>query len=99
MVHVTDRSARAEVRNPILSLPAIDALRALDPAAQEALRLVLLDLQLDARQRAEKSWRTHKPPLAAYWSAVGVYAGHIARSLNRPRPRPRPQTSRGAPTC
>jgi hypothetical protein len=99
MVHVTDRSARADVRNPILGLPAIAALRDLDPAAQEALRVVLLDLQLDARQRAEKSWRTHKPPLAAYWSAVGVYAGHIARCLNRPRARSRPQTRRGEPTC
>lgn len=85
MVHVIDRSARAETRNPILASPGIDALRALDPAAQAALRLVLLDLQQDARRRADKSWRTHKPPLAAYWSAVGVYAGHIARSLNRPR--------------
>lgn len=99
MVHVINRSARADVRNPILSLPAIAALRDLEPAAQEALRLVLLDLQLDARQRAEKSWRTHKPPLAAYWSAVGVYAGHIARCLNRPRPRTRPQTRRCDPSC
>ena len=38
MVHVIDRSARADVRNPILSLPAIAALRDLEPAAQEALR-------------------------------------------------------------
>lgn len=85
MVHVTDRSSRAETRNPVLALPAIAALRALDPAAQAALRLVLLDLQRDAPRRAEKSWRTHKPPLVAYWSAVRVYAGHIARSLHRPR--------------
>lgn len=85
MVHVTPRSSRVEVRNPILTLPAVDALRSLDPAAQDALRLILLDLQRDARVRAEKSWRTHKPPLAAYWSAVGVYAGHIARTLHRPR--------------
>jgi len=48
MVDVIDRSARAETRNPVLALPAIDALRALDPAAQAALRLVLLDLQQDA---------------------------------------------------
>jgi hypothetical protein len=85
MVHVTQRSSRAEIRNPVLGLPAINALRNLDPAAQEALRLVLLDLQRDARRRAEKSWQTHKPPLAAYWSAVGVYAGHIARTLRLPR--------------
>ncbi|WP_298277265.1 MULTISPECIES: hypothetical protein [Alphaproteobacteria] len=65
MVHVTQRSSRAEIRNPVLGLPAINALRDLDPAAQEALRLALLDLQRDARRRAEKSWHTHKPPLAA----------------------------------
>lgn len=99
MVHVTDRSARADVRNPILGLPAITALRDLDPAAQEALRLVLLDLQLNARQRAEKSRRTHKPSLAAYWSPVGADAGHIARCLNRPRPRSRPQTRPSDPSC
>jgi len=85
MVDVIDPPARAETRSPVLALPAIDALRALDSAAQAALRLVLLDLQQDARRRAEKSWRTHKPPLAAWWLAVGVYAGHIARSLYRPR--------------
>lgn len=52
MVHVTPRSSRVEVRNPILTLPAVDALRSLDPAAQDALRLILLDLQRDARTRA-----------------------------------------------
>jgi hypothetical protein len=75
------RSTRAEVRNPVLALPSVSALRDLDPAAQTALRALLLDLQRDARDRAERSWRSHKPPLAAYWSAVGVYAGHIARAI------------------
>lgn len=27
----------------------------------------------------EKSWRTHKAPMALYWKCVAVYAGHIAR--------------------
>ena len=78
---MTGRSNRAEVRNPILGLPSVAYLRALDPAARHALQAVLLDIQRDARQRAEKSWLSRKPPVAAYWAACGVYAGHIARAI------------------
>src|SRR3546814_9967708 len=69
---MTGRSNRAEVRNPILGLPSVAYLRALDPAARHALQAVLLDIQRDARQRAEKSWLSRKPPVAAYWAACGV---------------------------
>jgi hypothetical protein len=75
------RSNRAEVRNPILSLPAAAQLRDLDAPSRAALRAILLDLQTDARARADECWRRHKAPMAAYWKAVGVYAGHIARGL------------------
>lgn len=78
---MTGRSNRAEVRNPILGLPSVAYLRALDPAARHALQAVLLDIQRDARQRAEKSWLSRKPPVAAYWAACGVYAGQIARAI------------------
>lgn len=78
---MTGRSNRAEVRNPILALPSVATLRALDPAARHALQAVLLDIQHDARQRAEKCWLSRKPPVAAYWAACGVYAGHIARAI------------------
>lgn len=78
---MTARSNRAEIRNPILALPAIARLRALDPEARLALQELLLDLQQDARIRAEASWRSRKPPVAAYWAACGVYAGHIARAI------------------
>ena len=37
----------------------------------------------DAAQRAQKSWRTHKAPMALYWKAVSVYARHIARAIPR----------------
>ena len=74
------RPSRADVRNPILGLPGIAALRELDPATRRLLQDLLLDLQADARRRAETSWRSRKPPLAAYWAACGVYAGHIARA-------------------
>jgi len=82
------RSTRAEVRNPILTLPSIRAMQALDPNSRAVLAVLLYDLQRDARARAEKSWDTRKPPLAAYWAAVAVYAGHIARCL-RPNRRSR----------
>ncbi|WP_022684088.1 MULTISPECIES: hypothetical protein [Sphingomonadales] len=74
---------RAERANPILLLPAMHQLRALDPDVQACLRDLLLDLQCDARLRARASWDAHKPPMAAYWAAVGVYSGHIARVLRR----------------
>lgn len=73
----------AERANPILQLPAMHQLWALDPDVQACLRDLLLDLQRDARLRARASWDAHKPPMAAYWAAVGVYSGHIARVLRR----------------
>lgn len=75
------RSLRPDVRNPVLALPATKALLAMPESARHALREVLLDLRRDAQERAEKSWRKSKAPMAAYWEAVGVYAGHIARAL------------------
>lgn len=77
------RSNLAEVRNPVLALPAAAQLQALEPSARLALRAVLLDLKADAAARAEKCWRTHKAPMALYWKCVSVYAGHIARALGR----------------
>lgn len=76
-----DRSAAREVRNPVLALPGARALAALPAEQRAALRALLLDLRADANARAAKSWRTCKAPMAAYWKAVAVYAGHIARAL------------------
>lgn len=90
---MSQRSSKAEVRNPILALPSVARLRALSPEARLALQDILLDIQSDARLRAENSWRSRKPPLAAYWAACGVYAGHIARSIG-PGPGRRPSPSR-----
>ena len=55
--------------------------RALPPSARHALHDALLDLRKDALRRAELQWRRHKAPMACYWKAVGVYAGHLARAL------------------
>ena len=54
---------------------------ALPPSARHALRAALLDLRKDALHRAQLQWRRHKAPMACYWKAVGVYAGHLARAL------------------
>ena len=86
------RSSSPEVRNPILALPSVARLRALNPEARLALQDILLEIQSDARLRAEKSWRSRKPPVAAYWAACAVYAGHIARSIGPGRGR-RPRAS------
>lgn len=76
-----DRSSRADVRNPLLSHPATARLKALPEPVRHALRDLARELAADARRRAEKAWRTHKAPMAVYWKAVAVYAGHLARAL------------------
>lgn len=78
---VNERSNRREVRNPVLALPAHKKLMALQPAQKDALRDTLLDLRADAREKANECWQRHKAPMAAYWKAVSVYSGHIARLL------------------
>ena len=75
------RSTRAEVRNPVLALPAARRLRDAPAPARALLAGLLDDLAADARQRAEACWRKHKAPMAAYWKAVAVYAKHLARAL------------------
>ena len=79
---MNDRSTRAAVRNPVLMLPGIEALRSLDPETRASVATALRSVQTDARERADKCWRTHKAPMAAYWKAVSVYAGHIARAIS-----------------
>jgi hypothetical protein len=76
-----DRSTRREVRNPVLGLPAFRQILALPRPTRETIAALLLDLKRDAAERAAKAWRTHKAPMAVYWKAVSVYAGHLARAL------------------
>lgn len=73
------RSNLPTVRNPILALPGARFIASLPAESKSALRAVLLDIRADAKLRAEQCWRSHKAPMAAYWKAVSVYAGHIAR--------------------
>jgi hypothetical protein len=77
----TARSLRTDVRNPLLALPGIAELKALPPEFRIALARILGDIAIDAKGRAEKCWRSHKAPMAAYWKAVAVYAGHARRAV------------------
>lgn len=78
---VVTRSLRTDVRNPLLALPSMQALRELPLEQRLLMKKLLREVAADARARAEKCWRTHKAPMAAYWKAVAVYAGHTARAL------------------
>lgn len=77
------RSNRAEVRNPILALPAARKLAALPPEAREAVCELLEEMRIDAFSRADNAWRKSKPPLAAYWRAVSTYCGHVRKAIRR----------------
>lgn len=75
------RSNQPDVRNPLMALPGAGKLAALPPESRAALRALLMDIRVDARDRAAECWRKHKAPMACYWKAVSVYAGHAARLL------------------
>lgn len=76
----------AIVRNPVLSLPAAAGLSALSDEARVALCALLRGIATDARTKAEHCWKRHKAPMACYWKAVAVYAGHLARAIERSAP-------------
>lgn len=70
--------------NPLIDLPAAQDLHSLlhtSPEVQARLCQLLRELGAQADAQAEHCWRKHKPPMAAYWKAVAVYARHAARSL------------------
>lgn len=75
------RSSRPDVRNPLKVLPSFQRIRSLPPESRQALRALMVEMSQDAGARAEKCWRKSKPPMAAYWKAVAVYAKHVARLL------------------
>lgn len=79
------RSSRADVRNPLLRLGAMRTLVATtDPGTLRRLASMLRDLAFDANDRAQRSWRKGKAPMAAYWKAVSVYAKHTAHAIQSP---------------
>lgn len=77
------RSSSPLVRNPVLALPAMAAIRDLPADSRADLGALLRELADDAQARADHCWKRHKAPMAAYWKAVAVYARHIARAIER----------------
>lgn len=85
------RSARREVRNPILLLPAAREILDLPIESRRPLGILLRQLADQASIQAQISWRRNKGIMAAYWKAVSVYAKHLARVVDpiaarRPQP-------------
>ncbi|EHK56866.1 hypothetical protein MAXJ12_12932 [Mesorhizobium alhagi CCNWXJ12-2] len=78
---MTARSSKPSVRNPVLALPSAERLKSLPPEARQAVADILRDLSIDARARAQVSWRRNKGPMAVYWKAVGAYATHLYRAV------------------
>lgn len=78
---MVQRSLRTDIRNPLLALPSMTEMRRLPESTRAPLRILLKEISADARKRADQCWKKHKAPMAAYWKAVAVYAGHAARAL------------------
>ncbi len=72
LIHNADKQLKAQWADRFALLPN---------EAKSALRDALLALRADALSRAQFQWKRHKAPMALYWKVVGVYAGHLARSL------------------
>jgi hypothetical protein len=77
------RSNRPEVRNPVLGLPCAQRARFMPPEAREWLIEFLIDLRRDARERAEKAWRSFKAPQACYWRVIAVWSSHLVHALRK----------------
>ena len=69
--------------NPLLDLPAGQALQQLPPGDRARIEAVMRDLRNQANVEAEKAWRKRKGPMAAYWRAVATYARHTAHALSK----------------
>ena len=69
--------------NPLLRLPAAQALLALGERERTAIRLLMNDLRRQANDEAETSWRRRKGPMACYWRSVATYARHVAHALRQ----------------
>jgi hypothetical protein len=76
------RSAKAEVRNPVLALPSARRILDLPPEQRRPLGVLLRELATDAATRAQKSLRQNKPWMFVYWRVVSIYAKHLARAID-----------------
>lgn len=62
--------------NPLLRLPAGQALRRLPKSDRERIEAVMRELRDQANTEAETAWRRRKGPMAAY-------ARHLAHALSK----------------
>lgn len=73
--------------NPLLKLPAAQALLALPSSPEKALiEQLFREIRGEANKLAEESWRKRKAPMAAYWRAVSTYARHVAHAISKGAP-------------
>lgn len=72
--------------NPLLRLPAGQALLALPADDRARIEAVMRQLRDQANTEAEIAWRRRKGPMAAYWRAVSTYARHLAHALSSKAP-------------
>lgn len=83
------RGARAEVRNPVLLLPAAQTIRAMPVEIRRPLGVLFRELAEQANTKAQVSWKSNKGIMAAYWKATSVYSRHVARVIDPPNARKR----------
>jgi hypothetical protein len=69
--------------NPLLQLPAGQALRQLPPDDRARIEAVMRELRAQANEEADRAWARRKGPMAAYWRAVATYARHTAHALSK----------------
>ena len=83
---MTPRANRAEVRNPVLTLPCAQRVNEMPPESRAWLMAFLQDLRKEARRRAAESLKRHKAPLYLYWTVCAVWSGHLAKVLRGTAP-------------
>lgn len=71
--------------NPLLQLPAGQALLSLPESERRNIEAVMRALRDHANHEAEKAWKRRKGPMAAYWRAVATYARHLAHACSKPK--------------
>lgn len=72
MIHKADKELKDKWKKRFADLPG---------DSRMALKQSLLELREDALRKSKHCWMKHKAPMALYWKVVGVYAGHLARSI------------------
>lgn len=80
---VFGRSAKDEVRNPVLGLPSARAIMDLPEDQRRPVGILLRELAKECDDQAERSWRKRKGFQAAYWRVVCTYAKHLARVIDK----------------